>query len=201
MTVYYQKRNDIPSLPNDIAKECIQIATDSICANQQMYAWYYRLELENPNSLSYSTSKDNIKDSGGVGLYRLPYLLNEKICNFCKSTNTEISDFKRFYIQVVTGGDFVAPHIDPDREKGFLYLLQTGGNNVRTKWYTVKEEFKNLKRDIISGIPYNKLNEVADHCLEENMWHQLNFQEIHSVENQESLRISLWGHPPCTAIV
>jgi hypothetical protein len=195
MTVYYRKRTDIPGLPNDIAKECIQIATNSINANLPMDLWYRRLEFENTDSLSYTTSENNIKNTGGVGLYKLPISLNERICNYYKKTNTELSTYIKFYIQVVTGGNFVAPHVDPDRIEGFVYLLQAGGRNVKTKWYTVKEEFKNLKKNNGSAIPYCKLNEVENYCLEENMWHWLNLQEIHSVEDQESLRILLWGHP------
>jgi hypothetical protein len=193
MTVYYRKRTDIPGLPNDIAKECIQIATNSINANLPMDLWYQKLELENIDSLSYTTFENNIENTGGVGLYRLPILLNERICDYYKKTNTELSTYVKFYIQVVTGGNFVAPHIDPGRVEGFIYLLQAGGQNVRTKWYTVKEEFKNLKKEESAAIPYHKLTEVENQCLEENMWHQLNFQEIHSVENQEYLRISLRG--------
>jgi hypothetical protein len=42
------------------------------------------------------------------------------------------------------------------------------------------------------GIPYKNLTVVEEHCLEEDTWHWLNFNEIHGVPNQESLRIFLY---------
>lgn len=182
-------------MPLSIAKECIEVATDYFHSSKQTEFWANTLEFTNTDSLSYTTNKDNLENTGGVGLYSLPIPLQEKIFNYYKNSISELSTYTRFYIQIVTGGHFVAPHFDGERAKGLLYLLKSGGPNVRTKFYRIKEEYKHLKKDGDVGIPYYKLDVVEDQCLEENTWHSLNFKEIHSVENQESLRMFIWGHP------
>jgi hypothetical protein len=134
MSIFYKKYNSIPSLPTSLSKECIKIANDNIDNKNPMEFWYRELEFKNTNSLSYATPDDKLENTGGVGLYRLPLLINNEICNYYKKTNTKLSTYVKFYIQVSTGGNFVAPHVDPGRVEGFLYLLQSGGKNVRTKW-------------------------------------------------------------------
>lgn len=193
MSIYYKKRNDIPRIPEFIAKECISIAIDNVNCHKPMDFWYRRVELDDANSLSYTTEQDIINDTGGVGIYLVPAFLNVGLCNYYKNFNIGISPMQ-FAIQVVTGGNFVAPHNDPKtRPAGLMYLLQSGGKNVRTKWYTVKDEYRNkTTKEYGVGFPYHKLDVVEDQCLEENTWHYMNFQEIHSVENIEYLRIAIF---------
>lgn len=191
MTIYYRKHTEFPSLPLDLSEELIELAKLHQEENHPMEYWFRACEFENTNSVSFTTSDDKIVNTGGVGLYSLPEWLNSNIRDCYKNTNTELARIDKFLLQVVKDGKFVAPHIDPERTGGFLYMLQAGGNNVRTKWWIVKEEYNDLFRHKGHGIPYERLNEIEDHCLEENMWHWLNFGEIHSVENQETLRIAL----------
>ena len=195
MTIYYRKHTEFPSLPLDLSTELIELAKFYLENNHPMEYWFRELDFKNQDSLSYVTPDDQIISSGGVGLYSLPYPMNKEICDLYKQTDTELSTFDEFFLQVVTGGKFVAPHIDPGRGAGYLYILKTGGSKVRTKWWTVKDEFKYLPKIDGYGVPYEKLDLVEDHCLEENTWHWLNFGEIHSVENQETLRIALCRAP------
>lgn len=199
VTMYYKKQENIPALPEDIKQECIKVAEEYLAT--QPGAWYRRYETENKNSVAYiedisELSESEDRKSGGVGFYSLPPYLVEKICNFYKDVDHPAVKHTGYQIQVVIGGQFVAPHIDDSnvRTSGFLYLLKTGGENVRTVWYEVKPEYKNLELSEYSGIPYSRLDVAEDNCLEEDCWHWMNFNKIHSVENQESLRISLWGY-------
>lgn len=195
MTVYYRKCTNFPQLPMDLSAELIDLAKFNLEKNVPMAYWFRELDFKNKYSLSYVTKDDIIVKSGGVGLFPLPFLTNKEICDFLKKTDTELSTFDEFFLQVVTDGKFVAPHTDPGRAAGYLYILKAGGSNVRTKWWTVKDEFKYLPKTDGNGVPYEKLDLVEDHCLEENTWHWLNFGEIHSVENQETLRIALCRAP------
>ena len=198
--MYYKKYPLIPSLPEEIKQELIQIAKYGVDNNIPMSAWYQRYETINNNSIAFMEydkrfDESGGKESGGVGFYIIPPDLLCKIITFYQQIDHPEINFTYYFLQVVTGGEFVSPHIDDlqVRKSGFLYVLQAGGSNVTTTWYKVKEEYKNLTLENYSAIPYSKLDQVESHCLEEDTWHWLNFNEIHGVANQESLRIAIWG--------
>ena len=198
--MYYKKCKEIPSLPTDIKQQLIQVAEQNQQNNISMSAWYSGYQTVDTNSLSFVEfdkrfQESNGHETGGVGFYLIPLELIDSICKFYKTINRPDIIFKHYYLQVVTGGNFVAPHIDDPqaRIEGMLYLLKSGGTNVRTTWYEVKKNYQHLALENYSAIPYSKLDQIETHCLEEDMWHWLNFNKIHGVTNQESLRIALWG--------
>lgn len=198
MIVYYKKCTKVPSLPQNLANELIELAKSYLGEYHPMEHWYKKAELENPNTLNYITCEDKIVSEGGgsgVGLYNLPERINDKIYKFYRHTDTELSTIEKFSLQVVTGGQFVAPHIDPERSGGYLYILKSGGDDVRTRWYSVKDEFKDLILNKGYAISFDRVDVIEDRCLEENTWHWLNFGEIHGVENQVTLRIAICEKP------
>lgn len=192
--------HDIPALPIEMAIECIKHGEYCINNNVEMMSWYARYEFENKNSVAYCESLEEFhgvgNESGGVGHFYLPKELNRAIIDYYSSIENPIQKNDVYLLQVCTGGRFVAPHIDDkiNRLDGYLNILKAGGPNVRTKWYEVKPEYNHLEKTEYSGIPYHRLDVVEDQCLQENNWYYFNFSEIHSVENQESLRIALWPH-------
>jgi hypothetical protein len=198
--MYYRKHEEIPGIPEEIKHECIKIGRDKIDQNIPMPYRFGRYEYEDSTSISYIEKGTEEKyfnkgNGGSVGFYPLPEELASFLINFYKDTDHPIRNNAVYYLQVVTGGKSVAPHIDASsaRKDGFLYLLQAGGTDVRTVWYEVKEEYRDQKLIEYTGIPYDKLDIIESHCLEEDTWHWLNFSKIHSVENQQSLRLSIFG--------
>ena len=198
--MYYKKYTGIPSLPNDIKQQLIQIAEHQIQNNVPMVVWYSGYQTEDKNSVAFVEFDKRFQESGGyetggVGFYLIPSEIIDSICEFYKTVNHPEINFNYYYLQVVTGGNFVGPHIDDPRARtdGMLYLLQSGGADVRTTWYEVKKDYQHLALENYSVIPYSKLDQIEDHRLEEDVWHWLNFNKIHGVTNQETLRIALWG--------
>jgi hypothetical protein len=195
--MYYKKHVEIPALPDALKQELIQMAESYIENNEPMVAWYKRYETTNKQSIAFLEHNKRFdetdgKETGGVGFYAIPHNLLCKILAFYQQVNI---NFTEYWIQVVTGGSFVGPHIDDpiERKDGFLYILKAGGEKVTTTWYEVKQEYQHLQLENYSLIPYSKLDQVESHCLEEDTWHWLNFSKIHGVTNQESLRIAMWG--------
>jgi|GEM_PF-4058854 len=193
--IYYEKRNDIPPVPEDLKNELIKIAEQSVANGDQPSLWHGSYGSQDKNSISYLDPEELfIEKTGGVGFYLSPPELSSELVKLYKKF-PGLETYNYYTIQIVTGSTFVAPHVDDPnhRGSGVQCLLKSGGSNVRTKWYQIKDEHKHLKIETNRAIPYSKLIEVDDHCLEENAWHWLNFSQIHSVENQESLRVGLWG--------
>lgn len=199
--MYYKKHNEIPALPKHITEVCIEYGESMLNMNVPLAVKYGSYEIENKNSIAYIPEEEfnssSYKKSGEVGFYFLAPEVSQSICDFYNQVNNPLIKNVIYFLQVVTGADFVAPHIDdPDRRsEGMLYLLKAGGANVRTQWYEPKEEFKDLELANYTCIPKDKLNLVEDQCLEEDCWHWMNFSKIHGVENQESVRFALWGFP------
>ena len=193
--IYCKLKENYPILSEDLKKDCIDYALSCLENKNSMEAWYCRVEKENKNSLGYIEENNIIEKSGGVGFYFLDSELNQRVIDdFKKSGNQEIN-FTLYAVQAVVGGDFVGPHVDDPsaRKEGVLYMLKTGGENVLTRWYNIKEQYRHLDIPTGTGIPYERLNIADEHCLKEDKWYWLNFNQIHSVENQQSVRLALYG--------
>lgn len=100
-------------------------------------------------------------------------------------------------IQVMEGGDIVAPHIDEIRNRAINYILSTGGENASLNFYDLKDPADLDKLHPQMFIPYEKLELKETNFIKENIWHILPTNKIHSVENIDpklkriSLSISL----------
>jgi len=194
----YQSLEHYSSLPKEIEEECIQYTEQQISNGVPIPICYGGYETENKKSLSYIPLGEeflgsNGKETGRIGFYHLPVGITNKILDYYNKLNHPLKENTSYFIQMAIGSNFVGPHIDnPEyRESGLLYLLKAGGSNVRTRWYKIKDEFKNQEITYNIAIPYERLTLVEDHCLKEHTWHWLNFSNPHSVENQETLRIGL----------
>jgi hypothetical protein len=90
----------------------------------------------------------------------------------------------------------VGPHIDRIRNYSLLYPIDTGGTNVSTVFYRLKDPKKS--RD---GFFYNdisELEEIARVHVPQKTWCILDTKTIHAVEGLESTRITvqvgLWDY-------
>ena len=198
--MYYKKYLEIPPLPHDIKQDLIKVATHNVENNIPCVVWFGRYETTNKQSIAFVEDNKKFeessgKESGGVGFYAIPLDLHKQLISFYQQVNHPVINFTQYWLQIVTGGNFVGPHVDgmKHRPDGFLYLLKSGGSKVQTTWYEIKPEFSHLVMDNYAVIPYSKLNQIETHSLEEDVWHWMNFNKIHGVLNQESLRIAIWG--------
>ena len=195
-----EQLKNIPPLSEELTQECISFAEELLKNKTSFDVWYHGYETKNKNSLSYvepGTEYDetNGQPTGGAAHYLLPIELSNKINEFYEQLGIELPMTKpiMFIMQFILNGNFLGPHLDDPsfRTVGHLYILQTGGSNVRTKWYDIKDEFKHCEITNYAYVPYSRLIEIEDHKLEEGTWVRFNFSKIHSVENIETLRIGL----------
>lgn len=149
----------------------------------------YFYNTYNPYATHKSRWGDNV--NGYVAFYPIDPKINNKLIEFFKSKN-KFNNIE-FYYQVLTGTNRVAPHVDPkeQRSKGYLFLLDQGGDNVLTRWYKLKDKVDNDK--ILEGapIPDQKLKMIEEHHLKLRSWYFGDYSIIHSVENLERPRITI----------
>ena len=89
----------------------------------------------------------------------------------------------------------IGAHIDRIRNYDLLYPIQTGGPDVYTVFYRVKDP---QKREAFFYNDYSQLEEIARVKIPQNTWCVFNTKTIHSVEGLDSTRITvqvgLWDY-------
>jgi hypothetical protein len=91
------------------------------------------------------------------------------------------------------------PHVDFDRSESFLYVIDTGGPNVVTKWWqqngypVSRPEMQDISNGWATGFnDYSQLTERASICIPPRTWiHFCDTAILHSVENLESSRLAI----------
>jgi len=111
--------------------------------------------------------------------------------NFIKKTLP--AGYHEIGIQVIGDGNTAGghgAHSDKTRSFSFLYLIDTGGNNVQTRFF--KEKKKPLYRKNFTVITdYSKIELVDSVIIEPFKWYLLNQRIIHDVIGIEGIRKSI----------
>lgn len=159
-------------------------------------------KLNNPNSVAGCTAalwKTNSEDDnrGYIYVYQIDQFFRREIEKYFDDNNVHHPEwkYKRFGVQVVTGNKngIFPPHTDPinSRVKDFVYILDTGGDNVITTWWDLKDgSTTNVKLSTPVWYEEEILNEIEAHKTEEDTWYEFDFTEIHSVKNIQRLRVA-----------
>lgn len=79
------------------------------------------------------------------------------------------------------------PHCDRARHIAINYLLQSGGENVKTCFYNERRTNSDLTS--AENFKYNNITLDFKVCLPERVWHSYDVQHVHSVENIENTRL------------
>ena len=100
-------------------------------------------------------------------------------------------------IVFIKNGIYLAPHRDFHRVGAINYWVSLGGDHVTTCWWreTISKPIntrKDMLRSFSRQYPYSTLTKIEEHCIENNVWHEINVSEIHSVENLD-INQSRWG--------
>lgn len=190
---------DFPPVPNHIVE---QILTDVSKINFQTNDFNLTADDNLLESIKQFAPVPGDKVLG-VAFNEAQQYYTEKIASFafinpCNDLITWAKEnitipFRAVNIQVMTGGEFVVPHIDEIRSGGLNYILQTGGPNVKTKFYKPKNEYSNLKATPQTAFLYETIEEIYSETLPLNKWHVLDVTQIHSVNDlvASSSRVSI----------
>jgi len=166
----------------------------------QMTLSYGRYESDDKKSLAYIKNLKEYTDmsgpTGGVSFYRVNLDLVEMIKEHCNADPFLMSC--SYFYQLVSGGNYVAPHTDDRRQRtvSILYILDPGNINTKTIFWKPKSQFLKLRKDDGVAIPEYKLDKTEEYVLEKDHWYKMNFNEIHSVENLSGRRLMIAAIPP-----
>lgn len=91
------------------------------------------------------------------------------------------------------------PHVDFNRSESLLYIIESGGPNVVTKWWQQhghpirRPEMQDISKGWATGFnDYSQLTERASICIPPRTWIQFcDTAILHSVENLETQRLTI----------
>ena len=182
-------------ISKDLKEEIIEYSLSLYNQKVSYLESYGQFENQDSNSMAYiQDPKEYIRRLGlprPVSFWKLnDSIYTQLVDHFFQNDFFKNLEWK---IQFVKGGSFVAPHIDKatSRTANILYLVQAGDDNVTTSWWTPTVEFQ---QDIIPEtrvIPFEKLELIQSHNLDEDKWYQLDVSKIHSVSKHLNHRIGL----------
>ena len=86
-------------------------------------------------------------------------------------------------INIFHSGDFFFPHIDLMRTKAINCVIEPGGDNVTTAWYTPKKEFEHLEATTRTFIPYDRVEVIEEQIFAAGDWYELDVSKIHNVKD------------------
>jgi hypothetical protein len=96
-------------------------------------------------------------------------------------------------LQVIHSGEIITPHVDELRHYALNYLLERGGDDVRTNFYDVHLDWTHQRPYARTLIPFEKIMLTGSYGISEYQWHKMDINTIHSVTNLDPTkkRISL----------
>lgn len=159
----YVEQLDLPIVPDEVIQEILE---------------------KNPHVGNYDFQvKPNLKDSASFIMYNID--LSKLETTWFKDRG---EDKYRWALQIVENGTYLVPHTDEGREYAIMYIIETGGNNVETRFYQMLDGKSYAATETI---PYTDLKLKHSQVFEKNCWYKISVQDPHSVENLETTRICL----------
>jgi hypothetical protein len=81
--------------------------------------------------------------------------------------------------------------VDLLQEQVLKYIVEPGGDNVKTAHYVPKLEFAQHAIFPSLAFPYSRLDEVGSVVIPPRAWHTLDVKTIHGVSGLETRRVCL----------
>lgn len=105
-----------------------------------------------------------------------------------KNVTFKFTDSK---FQIIHGGNVLLPHVDLMQETVLKYIVEAGGQSVKTTHYAPKLEFAEHAIFPSLAFPYARLDELTSAVIPTRAWHTLDVKTIHGVSNLEARRVCL----------
>jgi hypothetical protein len=180
---------DFPVVPDSLKDHILKLTEPLILAQEGIL-----------NEVPDSDYKDDDKDDS-LGVYyqkqhihkydkSLAFLDQYDIGDVANQwINQNIIQHKRASLQVIHGGELVAPHKDntpgdpsKSRKRALNYYFETGGDSAELVFYKPLEKYAHLILYPGTLVPFDRIEKIESIKIEPNRWHEIHTQTMHSVE-------------------
>lgn len=200
--MHYTIHREYPDLPQELAESVLSALEEKHNLNLSKFdGSKFNISERSAGHIDNTYSVSDIEGSlglpGSEAEKRYPDLSNFTFIDAPEDVNKwakeNISPYCHANIQEFSNGSFFFPHKDLMRVKAINYLIETGGNEVRTCFYEPKKEYSDLPIYARTFIPYERIELVESITFTKGEWHSIDVSKIHSVENidPEKRRVSL----------
>lgn len=137
-----------------------------------------------------------LQKQSGAGTFECKHLTQELYAWLRENIVDSDYDISKIMVQTIRNGNF-EPHIDGPsltgliRHYNLMYIIDTGGEHVKTQIYNSPEELKLKARQADYRITYQEAELVDSFEFKKDTWNLLNNQIFHSVEGITGIRIGL----------
>lgn len=178
--MYYKVLNTLPTIPDDLLDQTIEYALTNGSVDDPL--------VNNP------TTKYNERIIQRENLIEQNKLFHKKslhpqLLMWIKQNITDKFTGASLASTYNVNGKTLAPHVDRTRSYTLIYLLQSGGINHRTIFYSAINHCGNYKRG--EQFEYNEVEEVDSIQIPVKKWVILDASVPHSVENIPNTRIAI----------
>ena len=219
MNTYIRLINSIPQIPVELETQLLDYANKMQKSAAEGTPRDYKLQfLTNPDNPAMQFKYQVFRDIAAAEEQGIPLLGFEKkkgaagVANFgegyFQTTHQyikfdELPDVKEWIkenipfkftdskFQIIHGGNVLLPHVDLLQEQVLKYIVEPGGDNVKTAHYVPKLEFAQHAIFPSLAFPYSRLDEVGSVVIPPRAWHTLDVKTIHGVSGLETRRVCL----------
>lgn len=157
---------DMPTIPDNVIKDLLE---------------------QNPDTGNYSYVCEPAYN--GIAHFS-SYTIDVSNLSWFKENNL---DSYFWNIQTLRNGDNLNAHRDDRRTHVIMYIIEPGGDNVKTCFY---KQLLDKEYPVVQPIPKEELELVHEQVFQQGKWYKISVQDIHSVENLQSTRLCLTRQIP-----
>jgi len=172
---------DLPPLPPQLKHHLLEHAK----------RLYYN--IDNAATLHQTYDLDDTEETASVSYFALNSAELMKYVAMFLNSVPALSKFRYFLLHTIHDGTQFDLHFDHCDSEIFRlhYVLDTGGDDVITHYWKVKEEYQGRYFYPVRTLPEYMFDKVQTLKLQEDHWYHLPMTKVHSVDNIESPRIVL----------
>lgn len=185
----------VEPLEDRIKQSILDFVDSALSGSVPNISYYGNVNYTDPSCITFMPDiKHYIKKYGmprPVGVAPLPPNISSLMHEWSCAHNFQN---KRWFVQFIKRGSFVAPHIDDTslRTKNTLYIISAGGSDIKTTWWDMRPDM-DYNIPFNTAIPFDCLIKKYSAILEEDKMYDIDVSNIHSVSYVNTNRVAVFA--------
>jgi hypothetical protein len=188
----FYKLLNFPKLPENLVDEVYKTVSDSINVDPKKHQNHVGYKEFKTRKLTTPDNKEIMSVS--IDRYKMSKSLNHWLL-----THVHPNPQRQHISLYNAASQSMGPHVDSDRDKVWMYVINPGGKKVETVWYhehnqpVSRPDMQDISTNYMGGAicDYSKLIELERFELPSHVWVEINSSIIHSVEGLETNRLAI----------
>lgn len=190
----FYKILNFPKLPEYLVDEILEIVNNPLNVDPKKHQ--HQEHVGYKEFKNRKLKKTNGQEITSVTINR--FKISKSLDNWLKS-HVHSSPQRQHIALYNSASTDMGPHVDADRNRVWMYVINAGGQKVETVWY--KESAAEITRPDLQNASdnymntaicnYSKLIEIERYMIPSHTWVEINSSIIHSVEGLTTNRLAI----------